>query len=249
MLRPDRSPSNYALAAPPQLPERIASANASGNALQDVAEESVDESHDSALAHKSQESRKSQKSQKSPPSLQRSSLVLPIENADDNFFDETESSRQSIPTYLRRTDSSSTRHKVSHFSWTNSQAPKTPNETRFSIATSTSSVPRYRTIDSWVGAQTGRIDPARFQEHLRREGRASVESIPDVPSMPLKSPTKTSKSSKSSKSSKPSKHSQHRPDMSEPSIFRVHPGTRVDIPRASTVPSEVLDQRMNFHAF
>jgi hypothetical protein len=63
--------------------------------------------------------------------------------------------------------------KPSRFSWTNSHSPKTPGAgdpaSRFSIATSTSSVPRYRTVESWVGNQTNRLDERNFQEYLEKE--------------------------------------------------------------------------------
>jgi len=248
LLWPDASTSSWPLTTTIQAPGRTGSLNVSRNVLKEAAEEDVDESQNSTPPPKL--------SRLSSPSLQPSSPILPIERAEENFYDETESSHPSLPTYLRSAESFSIPPKPSRFSWTNSQAPKTPNETRFSIATSTSSVPRYRTIDSWVGVQTGRIDPARFQEHLRLEGRiSSSESIPDVPSLPPKSPSKASKSSKSSKASKASKASgrskasQRQPRMSDASIFRVHPGTRIDIPRTSTIPSEVLDQRLHPHAF
>lgn len=179
-----------------------------------------------------------QTSRRKAPSLQPSSPVLPIERSSREFFAESDASHQSIPTYLRDHELYSSPPKVSRFSWTNSNAPKTPNESRFSIATSTSSVPRYRTVESWVGAQTGRIDPAKFQDHLRREYEASNrEPVPEVPSLPPpKSPSRRSKLVK------------HRPHMSDASVFRVHPGTRIDIPRTSLIPSEILDTRIQAHA-
>jgi hypothetical protein len=67
-------------------------------------------------------------------------------------------------------------HKSSRFSWTTSLAPKTPGDpaSRFSIATSTSSVAHYRTVESWVGNQTNRLDEGKFQEYLEREIETSI---------------------------------------------------------------------------
>jgi hypothetical protein len=61
--------------------------------------------------------------------------------------------------------------KPSRFSWTKSMAPKAPPDpsSRFSIATSVSSAPRHRTVESWVGNQTYRLDEGKFQEYLERE--------------------------------------------------------------------------------
>ena len=62
-----------------------------------------------------------QTSQRQPPSGKPSSHVLPVGRTSHEFFEESDLSFQSMPTYLRNTSPSSTssQPKVSHFSWTN----------------------------------------------------------------------------------------------------------------------------------
>jgi len=110
--------------------------------------------------------------------------------------------------------------KVSRFSWTNSQAPQTPRELdlRYSVATARSSMPRYRTVESWVQQQTGRVE----QEQQLREmlGQKGQEPVPDLP------------------------RKYRAPSESTAPEFRVHPGEEVMIPRGSRVPSEILNTKM-----
>ncbi|KAF2281138.1 uncharacterized protein EI97DRAFT_454357 [Westerdykella ornata] len=101
---------------------------------------------------------------------------------------------------------------VSHFSWTNSNAPQTPHDTnrdtasgqipvagRDSLMTQRSSVPRFRTIDSWVNQQANRIEEQKLREQFRltqsssgtsaaeeapAAGLGASESIPEVPEIP-----------------------------------------------------------------
>lgn len=228
LVRQGTGASNRPLVSDSKLPGRNPSPQRLNAALQVLPEEDINHAQSS---HPSR-----QASRRQAPSIQPSSPILPIERSIHEFFEESDASHQSIPTYLREHGLYSSPPKASRFSWTNSNAPKTSNDSRYSIATSTSSVPRYRTVESWVGAQTGRIDPAKFQDHLRREYEASArEPVPEVPSLP-KSPGRRSKLVK------------HRPHMSDASVFRVHPGTRIDIPRTSLIPSEILDARIQPHA-
>jgi hypothetical protein len=128
-----------------------------------------------------------QTSQREPASGKPSSPVLPVGRTSHEFFEESDLSFQSRPTYLGDTGpiSNSSQPKISRFSWTNSQVPKTPQESRFSVETSASSVPRYRTVESWVGIQVGRIDAEKLQRHLRQQDnrQSSVPSVPDLPAM------------------------------------------------------------------
>ncbi|KAF2004186.1 hypothetical protein P154DRAFT_572222 [Amniculicola lignicola CBS 123094] len=96
---------------------------------------------------------------------------------------------------------------VSRFSWTNSQAPQTPHDPyrdtnsqivgRDSFMTSRSSVPRFRTIDSWVGQQTNRLEEQKLREQLgsnstrtsttftvAAEAPETERSVPEVPMLP-----------------------------------------------------------------
>lgn len=103
---------------------------------------------------------------------------------------------------------------VSRFSWTNSNAPQTPHDTardtnshaspvgasngigRDSYMTQRSSVPRFRTIDSWVSQQADRIDETKLKELAQKQARWTAASstmpsprgpnkaIPTVPAVP-----------------------------------------------------------------
>jgi hypothetical protein len=101
---------------------------------------------------------------------------------------------------------------MSRFSWTNSNSPQTPHDTsrdtnihttqqaqgRDSYITTRSSAPRFRTIDSWVGQQTNRIEEQRLKDQFRltastvtsssseEEGGCSEarDRVPEVPAMP-----------------------------------------------------------------
>lgn len=135
------------------------------------------------------------------------------------------SSQSSLPSYLRGAQNLPPRRQPkdpnaqSRFSWTNSQAPRTPgaDQSHFSIATSArSSVARFRTVESWVGNQAGRIDEDRVQDHFKQ-----TVPVPDVP-----------------------EQYKHRTNASEATIFNVHPGNEVVIPRRSRIPSEILDKRV-----
>lgn len=161
----------------------------------------------------------------------------------------------------------------SHFSWTqSSQAPPTPIEPqtpadngRISVATTASSLARFRTVDSWVGNQAGRIPSTqlRSQPHLSYRQSTSTNGglgqvdegqpgwqqdtpndVPEVPSVPsyykqqppLPQPPQDSQSQ--------SQHQRQLTSYSDATVFRQHPGTEVQIPRGSLVPSEVLDAHM-----
>jgi hypothetical protein len=110
-----------------------------------------------------------------------SSFVLPIERGSREFASETPSNHTSFPPYLKNMSPAS-QPKVSRFSWTNSQAPKTPMDPRVSVATSTSSVARYRTVESWVSNQTKRLSSTRVQDHLQQGTSSSVPKVPSMPS-------------------------------------------------------------------
>lgn len=170
-----------------------------------------------------------------------SPLLPPNLRLNDNPYDQDEAndSMSSLPTYLKGAKNLPARRKpqdLSRFSWSNSQAPRTPMTAttestvpyqRYSIATSRSSIARFRTVDSWVGNQAGRLDEESLQGYLKQYGlQPPDEPVPDVP-----------------------KHYQakHRTNLSDATVFRQHPGTRVDIPtsRVSLIPSDVLDGQVD----
>jgi hypothetical protein len=65
-------------------------------------------------------------------------------------------------------------------------------DARFSIASSTASMPRYRTVESWVGQQTIRVEDQRLQEQLKQQIEVAVEEVDEddsvTPKVQLVSP-------------------------------------------------------------
>lgn len=139
----------------------------------------------------------------------------------------------------------------SRFSWTNSNAPQTPHDPardtvaqplgRDSFMTSRSSVPRFRTVDSWVNQQSNRVQEQRLKQQFRMT-RSSTSSIGDeadkVPEIPTALQRKPS-----GLAGKNIKHSRHdtATTVQTAAVFRAHPGTEVRFSTRSMVPSEVLD--------
>jgi hypothetical protein len=161
---------------------------------------------------------------------------LPIEGPRRPGLTE-EKRRSSTPTivpYTTKTPKPSP-PKDSRFSWTNSQAPKTPIQpaeitSRFSVATSRrSSVPRFRTVESWVGQQADHLEERAFQEYLEREIEDKI-SEPTGPRVPRKQIKDGNNRLVTQSSDSP--------------MFRQHPGTEVRLPRVSLIPSEILDTRL-----
>lgn len=132
---------------------------------------------------------------------------------------------------------------ASRFSWTNSNAPQTPHDPsrdtaiagpgRDSFMTQRSSVPRFRTIDSWVNQQSTRIEEQKLKQQFRMTQSTTYsdeDSVPEMPRVP-------------STLSKEVKHARHDTVDTAP-IFKQHPGTEVRFSTRSTVPSEVLETRV-----
>lgn len=144
---------------------------------------------------------------------------------------------------------------ASRFSWTNSNAPQTPHDpTRDTVAqplgrdsfmTARSSVPRFRTVDSWVNQQSNRVEEQRLKQQFRMT-QSSTSSGPDetpsesdkVPPMPTQLQRKPS--GLAGKNIKHARHDTATTVLTAP-VFRAHPGTEVRFSTRSTVPSEVLD--------
>jgi hypothetical protein len=134
---------------------------------------------------------------------------------------------------------------MSRFSWTNSNAPQTPHDPsrdtvnagaigRDSFITTRSSVPRFRTIDSWVNQQSTRIAEQRLKQQFRMTQSTTYsdeDSVPEMPTVPKNT---------NSAIAKDVKHARHDTIDTAP-IFKQHPGTEVRFSTRSTVPSEVLD--------
>ncbi|KAF2744926.1 hypothetical protein M011DRAFT_407593 [Sporormia fimetaria CBS 119925] len=144
---------------------------------------------------------------------------------------------------------------ASRFSWTNSNAPQTPHDAsrdtavpvvqRDSFMTQRSSVPRFRTIDSWVNQQADRIEVLKLKERFRASQSSNGTSVDErdlmldvsagVPGVPV-IPTALVSADMGEK--RP-----NRQDTRDTApIFRQHPGTEVRFSTRSVVPSEVLEE-------
>ncbi|KAG9191228.1 hypothetical protein G6011_09316 [Alternaria panax] len=155
---------------------------------------------------------------------------------------------------------------ASRFSWTNSQAPQTPHDPsrdtatqqlgRDSFMTSRSSVPRFRTVDSWVNQQSNRVEEQRLKQQFRmtQSTTYSEDEVPEMPALPSGVPKNASgitrqpsaaglsrNGSKSGLVGRDIKHQRHDTQTTAP-IFKAHPGTEVRFSTRSAVPSEILDR-------
>ncbi|KAI8932126.1 hypothetical protein NX059_011010 [Plenodomus lindquistii] len=153
----------------------------------------------------------------------------------------------------------------SRFSWTNSNAPQTPHELsrdtaaapigRDSFMTQRSSVPRFRTVDSWVNQQSTRVEEQRLKQQFRMTQSSTssgggdhdrdIDTVPEMPPVPKNLSLSRSASNRSAAgggglAGKNIKHARHDTQTTAP-IFRAHPGTEVRFSVRSEVPSEVLD--------
>lgn len=142
---------------------------------------------------------------------------------------------------------------ASRFSWTNSQAPQTPHDPnrdtmnqplgRESFMTNRSSVPRFRTINSWVNQQSNRVEEHKLRDQYRMTQSSAYsddvngDQVPEMPPVP-----KTYKHT-GGLAGRDIKHQRHDTNTSVGTapIFKQHPGTEVRFSTRSTVPSEILD--------
>jgi hypothetical protein len=159
---------------------------------------------------------------------------------------------------------------ASRFSWTNSQAPQTPHDPsrdtvaqtigRDSFMTSRSSVPRFRTIDSWVNQQSTRVEEQKLKQQFRmtQSTTYSEDEVPEMPKLPDiaknasgitgvglgRSASGLGRSgSKNGLVGRDIKHQRHDTTttvQTEP-VFKAHPGTEVRFSTRSAVASEILD--------
>lgn len=108
------------------------------------------------------------------------------------------------------------------FSWmTSSRGSRAPaHGDRDTVYTTTSvdSAPRFRSVDSWVAQQAGRVE--RQQE---------IPAMPAVP-LPLQAGV--------------APIVDHQRKISEDPAFRQHPGDEIEISRGSRVPSAILDKKV-----
>jgi hypothetical protein len=134
--------------------------------------------------------------------------------------------------------------KPSRFSWTNSAAPRTPvltatsaaagttDVSRFSVATTASSVARYRTVESWVGHQASRVEEEAIQNYLEREIEERITAA-----------SSTSTESRGGGGGR-SGGGGARAKGGNSCDMLMHPGTEVPLPRVSLIPSDILDSKI-----
>lgn len=110
--------------------------------------------------------------------------------------------------------------RSSRFSWQTS----VPRNSRTSVITTSSvdSSPRFRSVNSWVAQQSGRVER---QENMAAE-------VPNLPSIPP--PLRMGQ------------QQQHRRKESQISAFQAHPGDQVDIRQGTRVPSSILDNKIRY---
>ncbi|KAH6680764.1 hypothetical protein B0J14DRAFT_471612, partial [Halenospora varia] len=106
---------------------------------------------------------------------------------------------------------------ASRFSWA-----RTATRDRDTVYTTTSeeSAPRFRTVNSWVAQQSGRIEKKQATE---------VPEIPNVPVPVIPNSLQIGFN--------------HQRNMSEDPVFKFHPGDEIQISRGSRVPSEILNKK------
>lgn len=116
--------------------------------------------------------------------------------------------------------------QTTRFSWqtTTSKAAET-NYDRTSIYTTASidTAPRFRTVNSWVAQQTGRVE----RQHMMNS------QIPAMPPVPAQLQSDVA----------PIRHQRQESDIS---AFNYHPGDEVRMVPGSRVPSSVLDGKIRF---
>lgn len=188
-----------------------------------------------------------------------SSIALPTKNPtatrviSDPFGTKSSTSdADSLPLYPTNSQTANP-EKLSHFSWTNSQAPQTPREPRYSIATSEASVARYRTVESWVGQQTYAVQERQIRELLQIPSTPTQET--EAQKLRQTSPPLNLQTQEEMLETDPfpdtelPKQYRHQKKLSDASVFRQHPGEVVRVPSGRRVPSEILDravgQRIN----
>lgn len=107
------------------------------------------------------------------------------------------------------------------FSW----VPSHPRDTIYTQS-SVDTAPRFRTVNSWVAQQTGRVE-----RHMQNDNE--VPSMPAIP-LPLQAGVATMIQI-------PPAPAHQRNKSSDPRL-NFHPGDEVQISRGSRVPSEILDK-------
>jgi hypothetical protein len=107
------------------------------------------------------------------------------------------------------------------FSWVSSGMRRQGERDTIYTTSSEDSAPRFRTINSWVAQQTGRVERRRQSDH----------EVPNMPQIPLTLQIGVD----------------HQRKASEDPAFRHHPGEEVEFSKGSRVPSVILDRKTGFN--
>ncbi|TGO89517.1 hypothetical protein BPOR_0105g00010 [Botrytis porri] len=124
-------------------------------------------------------------------------------------------------------DSAPPQIPVSRFSWTTASQGAPRNRDTIYTTTSEETAPRFRTVNSWVAQQTGRVE---------RKQQSDME-IPAMPEIPISYTHR-------SQVPEPLFTEGHQRNLSENPAFRHHPGDEIELGRGSRVPSSILDRKM-----
>lgn len=124
-------------------------------------------------------------------------------------------------------DSAPPQMPVSRFSWTTASQGAPQNRDTIYTTTSEETAPRFRTVNSWVAQQTGRVE---------RKQQSDME-IPAMPEMPISYTHR-------SQVPDPLFAEGHQRQASESPAFRHHPVEEVELGRGSRVPSSILDRKI-----
>lgn len=126
--------------------------------------------------------------------------------------------------YAPRGGTKSRGQRTTRFSWqtTTSKAP-TNDRTSTYTTMSTDTAPRFRSVNSWVAQQTGRVEREQMMA-------AQIPEMPPIPK-PLQKSVAAIK--------------QHQRQESDISAFNYHPGQKLSMgPPGSRIASSVLDKKM-----
>lgn len=107
------------------------------------------------------------------------------------------------------------------FSWaTSARGPQGDRDTIYTTASIDSTPPRFRTINSWVAQQVGRVQKEQAQDE--------VPAMPEIPK-PLQAGV------------------DHQRKASEDPAFRHHPGDEIELSKGSRIPSTILDKKFGIN--
>ncbi|KAM3088157.1 hypothetical protein ACMFMG_002215 [Clarireedia jacksonii] len=114
---------------------------------------------------------------------------------------------------------------VSRFSWTTASQTQNNRDTIYTT-TSEETAPRFRTVNSWVAQQTGRVE-------RRQQTNQEIPAMPEIPA-----------SYNAAEVPEPFSAERHQRNLSENPVFKYHPGEQIEFQSGARVPSEILDRKI-----